>query len=901
MSFLSLLRSGVTVEKVASEFVQNLFNKSEVLKEFSLEIAASFVTECLAAIGITCNITADQLNQPEKNFPWPLKELNVYVFHCNEGEFKIFEHFLVLICSMSANHFELQLPTVADIEDKVDTAIDYLMYLLACWRSVHIQLKRMEESNKRKHFEEPIARINFHFLLGFNDLRQKYCSAFPTLDKICHFLYIDALPGLYYKKTHELILNGLLKLFEEDFHFFYRCLKPNYMFYYEAFLVKYESSTTHSRIYKSLQNLLRNEEDELNVLTALLIQQPMLDIYYTTLVRGTISSVFTKIEALNFLKLLQEKLVVLDVFTYEFIESILGLVLKKNQHLSERAAELYVILMRKKFDNQLILLHIIYYYAHRNLTPHNLNHCVRQLSKYFDCFMKFGNFLQIICNEVHTDTVRSHCAQILLMMAKIKIEISASSVKLEIEQLMLIIPGIIEQIKCQNTILILLEIFDLFDIKEWPKQCIDNFIGQTLDIFFHLEKNFDYLVLMKISNIFHNCLLFNKEWNHLSLIIDSTVLNFQQLRRNLREVEDKKQMVENKNLVIKYCELLKRVNIMVKIKYNLFDNLMEMISTLEAQFLQKTIFKDFIEQNKSFIDIYALEIICSCILKAYRIERNKGNIRKHGINLIEHIWQLVVNVKELLKQPVVRIKSYFYILLILMSSPLFKLEYSVYNKCLEILLALNFSRYTQNLKDGNESTQMHPVRCLQYKKYMLHLFTQFHKIQRIDIQTNTIWKLCIYYGFNDHKFNKELEELLITLAEHRMNIFKHILPVVIYNLYRRKPVISYKQIVLILENYKKLIDNHKRIESPSSMNVHVVLLILQMTEKVLDVQPISSNNNRLKALNNLDIFLRDVDFRQSDIAITICEQMDKLKKTYFTKKEREVWQNLRNKLENLQK
>lgn len=53
------------------------------------------------------------------------------------------------------------------------------------------------------------------------------------------------------------------------------------------------------------------------------------------------------------------------------------------------------------------------------------------------------------------------------------------------------------------------------------------------------------------------------------------------------------------------------------------------------------------------------------------------------------------------------------------------------------------------------------------------------------------------------------------------------------------------------------------------MHVHVVLSILQMTGKVLDAQPIGSHSNRLKVLNNLDIFLRDVDFRRSNVGVTM--------------------------------
>lgn len=82
----------------------------------------------------------------------------------------------------------------------------------------------------------------------------------------------------------------------------------------------------------------------------------------------------------------------------------------------------------------------------------------------------------------------------------------------------------------------------------------------------------------------------------------------------------------------------------------------------------------------------------------------------------------------------------------LVGSTLLKLDNSIYNKCIEILLALNFSRHSLNLKDGDESTQMKPAVCLEYKRLMLSQFTKLHKLHQIGIRTNVIWKVCINYN-----------------------------------------------------------------------------------------------------------------------------------------------------------
>ncbi|KAL9919720.1 sisters unbound isoform 1-T1 [Glossina fuscipes fuscipes] len=896
MSFLGSLKSGETVEIAARDFVQNLLEKSQTAQQLSLEIAADFITDCLSAIGISCNIIADQLEADEKIFAWPYQQLSVYTFHCNE-DFKRIERFLVLICFMAADQFELQLRNI-NSEDEVETSIDYTMQLLAHWCCVYKQLERLDGMNKTKRFEEPLARINFHFLLGFHELRKSYRSTYALLDKICDRLYVAALPGLHYIRAHELVLEGLLKLFEGDFHLLHPHLRPKYNFYYEAFLVKYLPGT-HAKIYRSLQNLLKNEKDYLNDLIALLIQQPMLEIYFTTLVKEKKTSQLNKMEALNFLKLLQGKLTSFDVFSTEFMESILALMMNRDESLSNKAAELYA-LMRRNCQSQENLLHAINFYIDYKLSLPELKYFIRQLSTHFDFLMDFDNYLRIICDARYTDAIRSNCAQMLIMAAKLKVEISVFSAKSEIGHLMLILPDNIAEIGCQNTILIILEAFRLYNVNEWTKECIENYVHHALGIFLHLEKNLEYLVLVEIFNIFHNCLLFNKEWQRLQSITDTTTLQFQRLKRQLKEIKQRKQTAESKTLLLEYYELLKRLNIMIKTKYELFDNITEILSTLEAQFLQKPFLQDLIKANKCFMDVYAFEIICSCILKLYQSEGRTERVRKHVTNLTKYIWPLLDKVEDLLKLPVVRIKTYFNILVMLVGSTLLKLDNSIYNKCVEILLALNFSRHSLNLKDGDESTQMKPNVCLEYKRLMLNQFTKLHKLPQIAIRTNVIWKVCINYSLNNHNFNNELKELLMTLAEHRLNIFKHVLAVTIYNLYRREPPLKYNQLVSILEKHKKLVDNLKCIESPSSMHVHVVLLILQMTGKILDAQPIGNHSNRLKALSNLDIFLRDVDFRRSDIGVTIYNEMDKLNGNHLNKKEREKWHNLKNKLKKLQ-
>ncbi|KAL9926733.1 uncharacterized protein ACN2A1_000179 isoform 3-T3 [Glossina fuscipes fuscipes] len=76
MSILGSLKCGATVENAARRhFMQNLLEKSQAAQQLSLEIASDLITDCLSAIGITCNIIADQLEPDENIFAWPYQQL----------------------------------------------------------------------------------------------------------------------------------------------------------------------------------------------------------------------------------------------------------------------------------------------------------------------------------------------------------------------------------------------------------------------------------------------------------------------------------------------------------------------------------------------------------------------------------------------------------------------------------------------------------------------------------------------------------------------------------------------------------------------------------------------------------------------------------------------------------
>lgn len=107
-----------------------------------------------------------------------------------------------------------------------------------------------------------------------------------------------------------------------------------------------------------------------NILINFLIEPYMLQVYFNTFLakkyKFTHKNVETiQQEAVKFLQILQNKLLSLDCFSREFMESILYLTSKSETSTSNLACNLYINMMKRKFSEQVILKHIMdFYVAH---------------------------------------------------------------------------------------------------------------------------------------------------------------------------------------------------------------------------------------------------------------------------------------------------------------------------------------------------------------------------------------------------------------------------------------------------------------------------------------------------------------------------------------------------------
>ncbi|KAI8120564.1 hypothetical protein CVS40_8108 [Lucilia cuprina] len=854
MHFLKLLKTGISIKQVALEFVQTLLKKSWQEKELSLEFTCNFVNDLLQGLGLECHITAEEINSGGP-YDWPLEQIQIYNFHYIEMDFHNLEEFLEEVCSLVQMQHEIFLNDVKELHDDedIESPVEYLMQLTAVWCNVYKQLQKLEELQVNKRFEEPLARINFHMLKGMHDLRKLYRLDLHLLDAICNRLYWSALQGLYYKQTHDMIFSGLLDIFTKDFDLFYTSSTQTINFFYEAFSVDI-NTLTPLKLYECLKNMLMELDNsyKLNILINFLIEPFMLQIYFTTFLakrhkwyNKITSKNLEKIqqEALKFLNILQSKLVTLDCFSREFMESLLNVIFKTDHITSNLACQLYITMMKRKFSETLILKHIMDYYVRHMGSIVNLKSYIEAIYDSLEFLLNFNNLLEIITDINTTEIIRLLSAHILVIVFELKVK----------------------------------------------EKILDNFIHYAVGIFTHFANNLQYPLLMNIFQVFHKFLNFNREWQHLEQLSDHLLHKYHEMLRDLRKRE------ENSEKILKipltdYNNLLKRFNIILKTKYELLDNnYLQIVRDLSHYFLYHPDIKAIISKEKSFIDLYVLEIVISCILKLFKVENANNQNYTFFIEaqeLFKYLWLLLKDMEELLKLPVVRIKTYFSSLLVLLTYLPLKLESNVYHQLVQILIELNFKSRSLNRTEGDESQQLHPLQSLEYQRFMMRQFTEMHKHQRVQIHTNTVWKLCIYYGMFKRSFQKELKDLLITLANYRLNIYKHIISVLIYNLYKQNPTLKHLTIVFILKQHKHLIDNDINVDSTPLLKVHVVLLVLQILTKALSVQRLKTGHNRLEALKYLNIFTMDLDLNELQAKQLMEEQLQQMSQHLITAEER---------------
>ncbi|XP_013112201.2 uncharacterized protein LOC106090520 [Stomoxys calcitrans] len=905
MQYLAALKANIGAEIVARDFVQELVLASLQTGDLNLDLACSFVNNSLLAIGIQGQITPEQVeeaNEGRSNYQWPAEQLQIYSFPYNKFEFARVEKFLQDLCKEVDKQNDDYIETL-DAEDNNDegaegsdnlSPLELLMHMMAVWCSVYKHLLKENTWGTAQMFEEPLARINVCLLEGIHKLRKKYRSVFPVLDNICSRLYLSAMQGLRYKQSNDKIFSQLLELMCEDLDFF----KENEImeFFYEVCSLEYWPSIL--KLYEHLQKMLNElEGTSLKILTNVLIHEKMLKVYFTVMVSRRSSRYDVKQQegVLKLLQILQGKLLTLDCFSHVFIEAILNLVLSPKTNISILASNVYLALMQRRVTDNLILMHILEFYLDHVTSVLNFKEFVMRFYKNFPYIANIAHLIELASNNEYSYDLHCLSSHIAVTIVELIFELEESPMD-KVEPMLLVLPEMLDCVDNQQCIGIVWGLFKHVPLEGLKQQTLDHLIHYGLKIFECVENKFEYSLLMNIFINLHHCIQITNNWEQLELLSDTLAIKFDKLMSILRRNRD-----DNRNdLPLHFYRdldgILKRFNILMKTKYDLIEFPMGVIKSLQQYVLMEDALLPPKTQD-SFMDIYALEICVSGFLKVLRRENPEylttSNSFTKALELSKYLEKCLKNIKDFVKIPAFRLKAYICGLLNLYQYiPIALSQYQFITNILISLQQISTAELNSNVVP-NEIQLSHPMQTLKWYRVMFLHYIELHKYQHVEIKSNIVWKLCINYGKPHNKFNEELQQLLITLITSRFNIYKHIIAVVIYNLYKQQPPLKNAAIVSLLKKHKHLIDNEASVESRDLLKIHIVLLVLEIVEKALSVLKGNSQQNRLLALKNLNIFLEDTHLSVAQAKDLILEQIAVFDKYAITREETEILQSFK--------
>lgn len=164
-------------QSVVSEFLTQLYDQCEQAEDFlCYDFVADFINDCFAAIGLQCNFTGEQINKlAARNYPWPLKQIQIYSFRYNRLQFHRVELFLFQVANEIARIQKNHVKKIRQNAEKntqrqciLSFTLEASTRMLSMWCNAFQHLKRLDQYGSFNHFDEPLARISKISLFLFN-------------------------------------------------------------------------------------------------------------------------------------------------------------------------------------------------------------------------------------------------------------------------------------------------------------------------------------------------------------------------------------------------------------------------------------------------------------------------------------------------------------------------------------------------------------------------------------------------------------------------------------------------------------------------------------------------------------------------------------------------------------
>ncbi|KAH8322678.1 hypothetical protein KR059_002977, partial [Drosophila kikkawai] len=837
-------------------------------------VSHRFVSQCFRLLGLRFNVNVEASFWTQ-NHPYHNDNPN-YIFNPNPklmNEVRAFFKELPVLLSVYVSALKLDVKNSRF--DRLTHPLSAYFRVVIVWvKVVHsicdsVQLGGTTSANR--YLCEPMARMSFYILDGLSELLPDYAN-FDGLKEICLSLAVDVRYGIFYEATSEVIVTPMLDMFHAHYRTFCGAEKSALDFVFCLLIVEMDKPDGYIEAYEFVETMLKQfettrERDQDNTLYLRLFTNELITDKYMALIFDTLKTSTSRrllLAAIRYLMTLQRLLVSVECFTIRFHEILLQLILRTplSSVVPNLAAQLYVKLSRRKYQDRDISLHILetYVKTQGNLRKNpsyaqfrgELSKYLRVLGQHFPQINRFESYAVVLSApnvRIELSHIAAQCVSILFerFMAEY------STVPEAFEQVNILLrcwPGLVKSASHQTgTRAILYSVYGMVDFEAvFQKEEEVRFIYSHM-----LEKyNFSLDLCQLLLNLENFCLEnFLKDETLTDLEVQDLYINLyrsveitgnDQIHTTAANYiqEEQAQLMHQLNASdaeeSQIAELLETYALSVRRLHSLlipkkFDvcHVAEIYPTLANLLLEKRV------QNEDLI-CYGSESLATMLVMLF-VEREDSN-DEQGVRISLLVHQLLDFCWSELSNSgldFVRAKFLFCSALILHigNLPDLSLNDATYGTLLDWLLQSLRPSQSEPLVEG-------------YVSDMHFVFRRLLQSKHLVLPNNRIWKVLVQYKMAGARFkylDLELEKLLGVLLAHQIQGYIRCLPVTLLHVNSDKNT-SKTRISVLLTSHLSIMEKHSSVLDFWLLRLIVFQELLQLLIKNMGIQRLEVSSPR---------------------------------------------------------
>ncbi|KAH8369658.1 hypothetical protein KR093_000567, partial [Drosophila rubida] len=820
-------------------------------------VSHNFVGQCFSVLGLNFNVTLEEF---EQTYDHPYRDANLtYIFSAVPFALRGVESFfdqLPTLLAYYGREIMKDKPRNSGLLQKfyeLTQPVPCYLEVVDVWtlvvRSITDNLQR-DDNTIDKFLVEPLARLSFSMLRGLVKLMPD--STHVKLKDICLRLAVLARYGIFFVKTYDFMLTPMLDIFEQHFELF--CERSAISFVHSAFSCEMSDKSSFVQLYKFLEKMLNMFGDGqqmdadgnlyLRIFTNQLITDDFLAIQFETL--KPFNRNVLLMSTLQYLQTLQRHLASTEAFPIRFVEQILLVLLNGSatQAVCSMAAQLYVTLSRRQYDEKEIVVHIIETFLK---TQHNSRRCasydqaisllqnyLKDLMEHFPALQRFDHYIFVMYALNVRDELILFTAHSIYAIFELYTQQYHNNelARQEVQRLLNHWPRLLKRNAQRSaTRAVLLGIYCIVDFRALAKdnlELLKNLETYSLNMFLTDQS----LNVTEFASLFVNiCDSIEVSGNKELLVMTAQTLQDQyaEISVQLISLDGQEHQSELEELLESYALCVSRLYSLLKVNMLRGHQVCDMYDTLASQLFSAA------KVNES-LALYGYECLALMCGMLHRERDEVEHFELHEPKILQLAKQLRdVSVSQLRKTSTNFSENRPWLCSIIL------LQVGLHH-CLP-LNAVIYDLLINKIADETlaDEARSNSIFKSQIQEIYL-LFRQLHTICTTPLPSNRIWKTLLQFKMvvkMPDYISPELAELIPVLIKRHFVSYAKCLPVI--NLHICNESTTRKRVNLALGAHLQLIEQYASVKDAWLLRLYVFNATLEMLVKNLSTKRASTN------------------------------------------------------------